>query len=180
MIKKYKKTGTIIGIIGSSVLLLVAVLFMILFASIPESPVDLSGIYVSLIISIIISILSIIFCSLDLASTSQRPKMSSLIFVMLNLSFAIFLNNLVSLAGIYGYIYPLLMVFLFYSCFMLHKGIFSASEDQKNLQTDPLNDEKHTEEDFLQKMEELYQLKERGVLSEEEYNQKKSEIISKL
>ena len=37
-----------------------------------------------------------------------------------------------------------------------------------------------SEEDFLQKMEELYQLKERGVLSEEEYNQKKSEIISKL
>lgn len=178
MIKKYKKTGTIIGIVGSSVLLLVAVLFMIIFASITNSPIDLTGFYVSLVISIIISTLSIIFCSIDLASTSQRPKMSSLIFVMLNLSSAIFLSKLVSAAGIYGYIYPLLLVFLLYASITLHKGIFSASEDQKK--TDPLNNENHTEEDFLQKMEELYKLKERGVLSEEEYNQKKSEIISKL
>ena len=151
---------------------------MILFAA--SNTFDLGT-----LLGLLVSIACIVICSIDLASYHFEASITALIFVLLSLAFALYYEGLISLVGTYGYYYPLAIVFLGYSAIVLHKSIFDnknrvpyvGNQGQTNQNTS-MNVTKKTNP--VEELEKLHDLKEKNLITQDEYNLKRLDLISKL
>ena len=170
MNRKMKKTGEIIAIVSSSIGVVVSIVLTSLL-----NLENYSGIIAFLICAIIFA-LTIVTCSIDLASKC-KTRVVSFIFSLLSLMFALYIDRFVRLSGIYGLFYPMMKVGLITSSILLGIDTFFEKKEETIITNEVSPSQSFNVLDELNK---LYSLKEKKLISEEEYNIKRAEIIDRM